>query len=1006
MYISIDINMRFRNMAQNGYNTVITRMTQIRSVLAHLACLLLPILLVGCSSSAEPTSGDATLSSDTALVDLDIHGADLDIGFLSGTTTYTASVAYAVTSLTLTPVANDSGASFTVDGIAVVSGNASGSINLAEGVNGLTVTVTAEDGIATQTYSLAVTRAAASTVDASLAGLTIDGANLEQSFLSGTTTYTASVAYAVTSLTLTPVANDSGASITVDGILVASGSASGSISLAEGVNSLTVTVTAEDGIATQTYSLAVTRAAASTVDASLAGLTIDGPNLDLSFLSGTTTYTASVAYAVTSLTLTPIATVDAASITVNGTAVASGSASGSINLAEGVNSLTVTVTAEDGIATQTYSLAVTRAAASTVDASLAGLTVNGPNLDLSFLSGTTTYAASVAYGVTSLTLTPVATDSGASITVDGILVASGSASGSISLAEGVSSLAVTVTAEDGIATQTYSLAVTRTGDASLAGLTVKGADLDQTFQSNNATYTASVNYLTMALTLMPVATVSAASITVNGNAVISGNNSAQINLAEGDNTITVVITAEDGVGTETYTVDVTRASAAIFAQQAFLKASNAGENDSFGYSVALDGDTLVVGAVGEASTAAGGESNNDASYAGAVYIFTRNNGIWSQQAFLKASNAETGDSFGVSLALDGDTLVVGADDEASTAAGGQSNNDAANAGAAYVFTRSNGIWSQQAFLKASNAEEDDLFGVSVALDGDTLVLGATNEDSTDTGGENNNDASNAGAVYVFTRSNGIWSQQAFLKARNAEEDDYFGISVAVDGDTLVVGAYEEDSTAAGGENNNGASKAGAVYVFTRSNGIWSQQAFLKASNAEERDWFGVSIALDGDSLVVGAYGEGSTAVGGESNNDANDAGAVYVFTRSNGIWSQQAFLKASNAEAFDYFGYRVALDGDTLAVSADLEDSSATGGGNNNDASNAGAVYVFIRSNGIWTQQAFLKASNAESDDQFGGSVALEGDTLVVGAEGEDSTATGGQSNNDASSAGAVYVWQ
>jgi len=643
------------------------------------------------------------------------------------------------------------------------------------------------------------------------------------------------------------------------------------------------------------------------------------------------------------------------------------------------------------------------------DATLFALTINGSDLDQALESDLSTFTATVDFAVSSIAVRIVGNDSAASITLNGSTIGSGVDSTPISLALGENTLTIIITAADGIASQTYSLAVTRGApsiDASLLGLTVNGADLEQIFQPNSASYTASVNYLTMALTLMPVASFSAASITVNGDAVISGNNSAQISLAEGDNTITVVITAEDGLGTETYTLDVTRASAATFAQQAFLKASNAGNFDLFGVSVALDADTLVMGASYEASTSTGSENNNDAFGAGGVYVFTRFNGIWSQQAFLKASNAEPGDSFGRSVALDGDTLVVGAGGEDSTAAGGESNNDASYAGAAYVFTRSNGIWSQQAFLKASNAEEDDYFGVSVALDGNTLVVGAYAEASTAAGGENNNDASYAGAVYVFTRSNGIWSQQAFLKASNAEASDRFGRSVGLDGDTLVVGARYEASTSTGGENNNDAFGAGAVYVFSRFNGIWSQQAFLKASNAEKWDSFGRSVALDGDTLVVGAGGEDSTAAGGESNNDASYAGAVYVFTRSNGIWSQQAFLKASNAEEDDYFGNSIALDGDTLVVGARDEASTAAGGENNNDAFYAGAVYVFTRTNGIWSQQAFLKASNAEPGDSFGNSIALDGDTLVVGARYEASAAAGGENHNDASYGGAVYVWQ
>jgi hypothetical protein len=823
------------------------------------------------------------------------------------------------------------------------------------------------------------------------------------------------VAYAVTSLTLTPVANDSAASITVNGTPVASGSASGSINLAEGVNSLTVTVTAEDGQTTQTYSLSVTRAAASSVDASLSGLTIDAANLDQSFLSGTTSYTASVAYAVTSLTLTPVATVSAASIMVNGTANASGDASGSINLAEGVNSLaegvnslTVTVTAEDGITTQTYSLAVTRAAASTVDASLAGLTIGGANLDLSFLSGTTTYTASVAYAVTSLTLTPIASVDAASITVNGTAVASGNASDSINLAEGVNSLTVIVTAEDGLATRTYRLSVTRTGDASLSGLTVNGADLEQIFQPNSASYTAITKYLTTTLTLIPVATVSAASITVNGSAVDSGSTSDPIRLAEGNNILTVTVTAEDGLGTQSYTLEVSRASVAEFAQQAYLKASNAGASDTFGSNVALDGDTMVVAAPREASSANGGEDDNSATYAGAVYVFKRENGIWQQQAYLKASNAQTGDMFGISVALDGDTLVVGAHHEDSSADAGEGDNSAMDSGAAYVFTRIGSTWSQQAYLKGSNTAIDDNFGSSVAVEGNTLVVSAENEASGDVGDEADNSQLGAGAVYVFTRIGTSWSQQAYLKASNAFSGGFFGASLALDGGTLAVGAYGEASSyvdnVAQADNNEQSS--GAVYVFIQENDIWLQQAYLKASNAGSMDYFGFSVALDGDTLVAGAFKESGNVLDGELDNSASDSGAAYVFNRVGSSWSQQAYLKASIVGQGDYFGVSVALDGDTIVVGAKYEDSSALGGEGDNSLEGAGAAYLFFRAGTSWSQQAYLKASSAGSGDNFGHSVALDGETVLIGAKEEASSALGGEPDDSAVGAGAVYFWQ
>jgi acyl-[acyl carrier protein]--UDP-N-acetylglucosamine O-acyltransferase len=390
--------------------------------------------------------------------------------------------------------------------------------------------------------------------------------------------------------------------------------------------------------------------------------------------------------------------------------------------------------------------------------------------------------------------------------------------------------------------------------------------------------------------------------------------------------------------------------------------------------------------------------------------------------YLKASNTDGGDAFSRSVALSGDTLAVGAlyeDSDATGVNGDQSSNAAGLAGAVYVFTRSGGVWSQQAYLKASNTGASDYFGFSVALSGDTLAVGAYVEDS-DATGVNGVQGSNAavysGAVYVFTRSGGAWSQQAYLKASNTGVNDFFGWSVALSGDTLAVGAHQEASAATdvnGDQSSNAAENSGAVYVFTRSGGAWSQQAYLKASNTDATDYFGFSVALSGDTLAVGARSEGSAATGvngDQSSNAALNSGAVYVFTRSGGAWSQQAYLKASTTGAGDEFGRSVALSGDTLAVGAYGEDSDATGVNgdqSSNSAYNSGAVYVFTRSGGAWSQQAHLKASTTGAGDQFGRSVALSGDTLAVGTYGEDSDATGvngDQSSNAFANSGAVYV--
>lgn len=375
-----------------------------------------------------------------------------------------------------------------------------------------------------------------------------------------------------------------------------------------------------------------------------------------------------------------------------------------------------------------------------------------------------------------------------------------------------------------------------------------------------------------------------------------------------------------------------------------------------------------------------------------------------QQAFLKASDRASSAHFGDAVAISGDTVVVGSPE----------------AGRIYIFVRSGGTWIQQASLTASNITWSYDFGSSVAISGDIVVVGAIGESNSATGVNGNPTAgyaSYSGAAYIFVRNGTTWTQQAYLKASNAEANDQFGSSVAVSGDTVVVGAPNEASNATGSNGNqtsNTAQYSGAAYVFTRSGTTWTQQAYLKASNNSEWDHFGFSVAASGDTVLVGAVGEMSVATGVNGNQTVNGqspTGAAYVFTRSGTTWSQQAYLKASNTGDNDSFGISLAISGDTAVIGAPGEDSNATGtNGNqaNNSARNSGAAYVFTRSDTTWTQQAYLKASNTSADDSFATSVAISGDRIVVGAHGEDSIATGidgNQADNSASGAGAAYVF-
>ncbi|MGH9380514.1 MAG: hypothetical protein ACRD2Z_07870, partial [Thermoanaerobaculia bacterium] len=367
-------------------------------------------------------------------------------------------------------------------------------------------------------------------------------------------------------------------------------------------------------------------------------------------------------------------------------------------------------------------------------------------------------------------------------------------------------------------------------------------------------------------------------------------------------------------------------------EQAKLTADDGVAGDDFGISVALSGDTALVGAY-----LANVDGNGDQ---GAAYVFTRSGGEWSQQAKLTADDGAQVDQFGFSVALSGDTALVGAYSADVDGNLGQ--------GAAYVFTRSGGVWSPQAKLTADDGAGFDAFGISVALSGDTALVGAYFADV-----DGNPDQ---GAAYVFTRSGGVWSPQAKLTADNGAPVDQFGVSVALSEDTALVGAYFAAV--------DGNILQGAAYVFTRSGGEWSQQDKLIADDGAANDLFSISVALSGGTALVGAWG---AAVDGNS-----AQGAAYVFTHSGGEWSQQAKLTADDGAEGDFFGRAVALSGDTALVGAfeaDVDGNSAQG-----------AAYVFTHSGGEWSQQTKLTADDGAQSDQFGFSVALSGDTALVGA--------------------------
>eukprot|EP00808_Paulinella_micropora_P027498 g51336.t1 len=472
-------------------------------------------------------------------------------------------------------------------------------------------------------------------------------------------------------------------------------------------------------------------------------------------------------------------------------------------------------------------------------------------------------------------------------------------------------------------------------------------------------------------------------------------------------------------------------------QEAYLKARNASMYDFFGSSVAIFGDTALVGAPGDWSRRNAYRHNDNPETGGAAYVFVRDgNRQWAQEAYLKASNSRVDVVwlFGLSVAVSGGIALVGAPCEDACASGvtESSHNDfrCQEAGAAYVFVRdSNGQWAQKAYLKASNTRIGDWFGQLVAISGYTVLVGAGSEDSCARGvteGSHNN--------FGFCQDAGA----AYSSCAPAT-----GKSVAMFGDTALVGARGEDSCACGVTNENGdqdtgsCPDAGAAYVFVpNSKGDWAHEAYLKPSNTKLDNLFGSSVAISNDVVrewsvpawerlrhwpsvqrVLGATGRtreaspgAPTSATGMSPEIATDEPkeACDLVLLAFGPATQKKIISSEIQLQYPA----------TLLVGASDESSCASGvtnGNGHNDIGlcrDSGAAYVFVRDgNGRWAQQAYLKASNTESDDKFGLLVAISGDTALVAALHESSCARGltnGNGYNDTGycrDAGAVYVF-
>ena len=385
--------------------------------------------------------------------------------------------------------------------------------------------------------------------------------------------------------------------------------------------------------------------------------------------------------------------------------------------------------------------------------------------------------------------------------------------------------------------------------------------------------------------------------------------------------------------------------ATVVASETKLTASDAAAGDMFGRtanSLALSGGTAVIGAY---------LSDDAGANSGSVYIFVDDGTGWSEQAKLTASDAAPVDLFGYAVSISGDTVAIGSfhDD-------GQE----PDVGSVYVYERSSGTWPETAKLRAGDGAEGDWLGRAVAMSGNSIVAGAR---------KHAHRAVDAGAAYIFRFDGTSWAQEAELNANDGAAGDYLGVSVGIDGDVAVVGAPLADV---------GGPDSGAAYVFRWDGTSWSQEAKLVASDGDRRDWLGFSVGISGDTVVVGAHRKGP----------GRDKGAVYVFRFDGITWSQEAKLTASDAKANDAFGFSVAIDGETVVVGARRGDDRIK---------DTGTVYVFERTGTVWSEELKLSASDGAKGDFFGEAVSVFESTVLVGAPRDDDA---GQSS------GSVYVYE
>ena len=431
----------------------------------------------------------------------------------------------------------------------------------------------------------------------------------------------------------------------------------------------------------------------------------------------------------------------------------------------------------------------------------------------------------------------------------------------------------------------------------------------------------------------------------------SGSGNATINVAIyrnqlNDNVETGTLLVASNGGDEYVTVQAARDTVSQWIRadiETKLKADDGAEQDLFGRDVAIDSIFAAVGA--------SDDDNENGTDAGAVYMFMRSGNTWTQTQKLVAPDGGAEEYFGYSVDIDGDYMVIAAcwDDEFGE-----------KSGSAYIYKRTGSTWAMQQKITASDAGEDNRFGIKAAISGKYVIVGAFFD---------NDFGTRSGSAYIFERTGTEWIQREILLASDGAENDWFGVFVSIDRDFAVVGSRYDDN-----ENGN---DAGAVYIFERSGDDWIEQKKIIASDGAAGDLFHVS-ALQGNYLVVGAY---------QDDDMGDNSGSIYIYEYNGLNWIQQSKIVASDGHSDAYFGDGLDIDANRIIAGAYRSDDHA---------GNSGSIYVIEHNGTSWEETEKIISSDGSSGDFFGLPVEIDQGYVIVGARNDDDLGV---------NSGAAYVY-